>query len=206
VLDDVSLFVFIELLLLALFELSVNVDDLVLASDTDFVELLAVANVSDAFFVLASVAVRDLFEERFKLAFSVLDAVNEFVSVPAELLVVSAAVAPLDADGPLVVVPTPLEVLPPLAEALLYVEAAVSEAVPPKGAVARAAVAPAADVELSVVAMFPVLAKVAAAVLAEVAVRPKLFVDANVAALFLLEFLDEEALNVLDEDLLALSD
>jgi hypothetical protein len=133
---DVSLNEAIELLLLELLEPSAQFDALFAVTASDAVEALDVPNVSEAFFVPAKVVVKPLLEELVLLAFSVAEPVNEVVLLPEELLVESPAAAPPDAVGPLVVEPTLPDVLPPLAALLLDAEVAVSEALPPVGAVA----------------------------------------------------------------------
>jgi hypothetical protein len=203
--DDVSLNVFVELLLLALFEASAQFDDFAATFDNEFVEALDVPNVSEAFFVEEALAVKPLFDEVFTLPFSEAEPVNEVVLLLAELVVESPAAAPPDALGPLVVEPTLPDVLPPLAALLLDAEVAVSEALPPTGAVAYAEVELLLPCELPVVARFPVIVNAPAPVLAEVAVKLAFLVEAYVAALVVAEFFDEAALNVSDALLLALA-
>jgi hypothetical protein len=129
--DDVSLNVFVELLLLALFEASAQFDDFAATFDNEFVEALDVPNVSEAFFVEEALAVKPLFDEVFKVPFSEAEPVNVFVLVPELLLVESPAVPPPLEYGLLRVEPTPPEVLPPLADVLLDAEfAGESEDVP----------------------------------------------------------------------------
>jgi hypothetical protein len=204
--DDVSLNVFVELLLLALFDASAKFDDFAATFDNEFVEALDVPNVSEAFFVEEAVAVKPLLDVVFLLAFSVKAPANVFVLVPELLLVESPAVPPPLEYGLLRVEPMPPEVLPPLADWLLDAEfAGESEDVPVERDVAKALVALPVEVELLPVVRLPVAPSAAAPVLAEVAVRAAFFVDANVAVLFVAEFFDEAALNVSDALLLALA-
>lgn len=203
--DDVSLNVFVELLLLALFDASAKFDDFAATLDTEFVEALDVPKVSEAFFVAAKVVVKPLLDVVLSLAVFVAAAVNDAVLLPAELLVVSPADAGPVVVGLLVVVPVFPEVLPPLDAVLAELEPAVSVAVPESVDEAEAEVELLLPCLLSVVARLPVVANVAAPVLAEVAVRPAFFVEANVAVLFVAEFFDEAALNVSDALLLALA-
>jgi hypothetical protein len=161
--------------------------------------------VSEAFFVAANVVVKPLLDEVLSLAVNEAAAFNEVVLLPAALVVKSPATAGPVVLGPLDVVPVLPEVLPPLAAVLADVEEAVSVAVPLPFEAANA------PVELLLPCLLPVLARLsvvdiaAAPVLAEVAVRPAFFVEANVAALVVAEFFDEAALNVSDALLLALA-
>jgi hypothetical protein len=202
---EASVSEFVELLLLALFDASAKFDDLFAAFDTESVEALDVPNVSEAFFVAAKVVVKPLLDEVFRPAFSVLAAVNEVVLLPEALAVKSPATAGPVVVGLLAVVPVLPEVLPPLAAVLADDELAVSVAVPFPLDAAKAPVALMLPCEFLVVARLPVVASVAAPVLAEVAVRPAFTVDPNVAALVVAEFFEEAALNVSDELLLALA-
>jgi hypothetical protein len=202
----VSLVEDIELLLEELFDPSANCDDLAAVSDNAAVELLDVPNVSEAFFVVAKVAVKPLLEELTLLAFSEAEPVNEVVLVPEPLLVESPAVPPPFEYGLLRVEPTPPEVLPPLADVLLDAEfAGESEDVPVEPDVAKALVALLVEVELLPVVRLPVAASVGAADLVEVVVRPALTVEPNVAAFVVAEFFEALALKALDELLLALA-
>lgn len=192
-------------MLLALFDASAQFDDLFAVFDTEFVEALDVPNVSEAFFVEANVVVKPLLDVVLSLAVSVAAAVNDAVLLPAELLVESPADAGPVVVGLLVVEPVLLEVLPPLDAVLAEFEPAVSVAVPESVDEALAEVELLLPCLLSVVARLPVVASDAAPVLAEVAVRPAFFVEANVAALVVAEFFEEAAVNVSDAVLLALA-
>jgi len=201
----VSLVEDIELLLEALFEPSANIDDLAAVSDTAAIEPLDVAKSSEAFLVVAKVAVKPLLEELTLLAFSEAEPVNVLALLLAELLVPSPAIAGPVVFGLLPVEPTLPEVLPPLAELLLEFEVAVSDAAPFLPDAAKAAVELVLPVALLVVARFPVTANVGAADLVEVVVRPAFRVDPNVALLVVAEFFEALASNALDEVLLPLA-
>jgi hypothetical protein len=201
----VSLVEDIELLLEALFEPSANIDDLDAVSDTAAVELLDVPNVSEAFFVVARVAVKPLLAAKSLLAVKAAEPVSDEDLLLAELLVASPAIAGPVVEGPLVVEPTLPEVLPPLEELLLEFEVAVSEAVPFLPEAANAAVAFLAEVALAVVARLPFAANAASSATEAFVVRPALTVEPNVDAFVVAEFFEALALNALDEVLLALA-
>jgi hypothetical protein len=201
----VSLNEFVELLLLALFDASAQFDAEVAALDTEFVEALDVPNVSEAFFEAANVVVKPLLDEVFTPAVKDEAPVNEVVSLPAAFVVKSPATAGPLVVGLLAVVPVLPEVLPPLEAVLADDELAVSVAVPFFPEAANAPVELLLPCEFLVVARLPVVANVAAPVLAEVAVRPALTVDPYVDALFVAEFFVEAAFNVSDALLAALA-
>jgi hypothetical protein len=190
---NVSLVLFIELLLLELLEPSAQFDAVFAVRASEAVELFDVPNVSEAFLEAANVVVKPLFEERLTLPFSELAAFNEVVLLPAALVVASPATAGPVVVGLLVVVPVLPEVLPPLDAVLAELEPAVSVAVPFPLDAANARVELLLPCEFFVVARLPVVANVPAAVLAEVAVRPAFTVDPNVDALVVAEFFDAEA-------------
>jgi hypothetical protein len=201
----VSLVEDVELLLEALFEPSANCDDLAAVSDTADAEFLDVAKASEAFLVVAKVAVKPLLAAKSLLAVKDAEPVNVEDLLLAELLLASPAIAGPVVEGPLVVEPTLPEVLPPLAELLLEFEVAVSEAVPFLVDAAKAAVAFFAEVALEVVARLPFAANAALSATEEFFVRPAFTVDPNAALLVVAEFLEALALNALDELLLALA-
>jgi len=201
----VSLTELVAPLLLALFDISAKSDDLLAAFDTEFVEALDVPNVSEAFFVAASVVVKPLLEVVLSLAVNEDAPVNEVVSLPAAFVVKSPATAGPVVVGLLAVVPVLPEVLPPLDAVFADDELAVSVAVPFFVEAANAPVELLLPCAFLVVARLPVVANDPAPVLAEVAVTPAFSVEANVAALVVAEFFEEAAVNVSDAFLLALA-
>jgi hypothetical protein len=190
---NVSLVLFVVLLLLELLEPSAQFDAVFAVRASEAVALLDVPNVSEAFFVAANVVVKPLLEELTLLAFSEAEPVNVLALLLAELLVASPAMAGPDVAGVLVVVPVFPDVAPLLADVLSELEPAVSEADPFLPEAAKAPVELVLPVALLVVARLPVAAIVGAADLVEVAVRPAFTVDPNVAALVVAEFFDAEA-------------
>ena len=195
----------VELLLEERFEPSANCDDLAAVSDTADAEFLDVAKASEAFLVVAKVAVKPLLAAKSLLAVKDAEPVSDEDLLLAELLVASPAIAGPVVEGPLVVEPTLPEVLPPLAELLLEFEVALSVAVPFLVDAAKAAVAFLAEVAFAVVARLPFAANAASSDLVEVVVRPAFTVDPNAALLVVAEFFEALALNALDELLLALA-
>jgi hypothetical protein len=189
----------VELLLEELLEPSANSDDLAAVSDTDAVEALDVPNVSEAFFVVAKVAVKPLLARKSLLAVKEAEPVSDEDLLLAELLVASPAIAGPVVFGLLPVEPTLPEVLPPLAELLLEFEEAVSDAAPFLPDAAKAAVAFLAEVALAVVARLPVAANAASSATEEFFERPALTVEPNVDALFVAEFFVALAVKALDE-------
>jgi hypothetical protein len=201
----VSLVADIALLLEELFEPSANIDDLAAVSDSDAVELLDVAKSSEAFLVVARVAVKPLLEAKSLLAVNAAEPVNVFAVLPVALLVASPAIAGPLVVGLLLVEPTLLEVFVPLAELLLEFEVAVSVAVPFLPDAAKAAVPFLLKVELPVVARLPFAANAASSDLVELVVRPAFTVDPNAASLVVAEFFEALAVKALDSLLLPLA-
>jgi hypothetical protein len=196
----VSLRLFIELLLLELFESSAKFDAVFAVRASEAVEDLEVPNVSEAFCEPAKVAFKDLVLAKLLLALNAPAAFNEVVLLPEALLVKSPATAGPFVAGPLLVEPVLLDVLPPLDAALAELEEAVSEAEPFLADAAKAPVELLLPCLLPVVARLAFAANAAASVVVELAVRPAFTVDPSAAALVVAEFFDAEA--VFDSDAL----
>jgi hypothetical protein len=146
--------------------------------------------------VTAALADRLLLEDALRVAFNPFAVVAEVVFVPAAFVVELPDVAPLVAERLSPAVPALDEVLPPLAELLVFVALLTFVAVPFVPAATVFAVEPLLDVALPVFPVLAVTPRVAASDLVSLFVSDPFAAKAFVVALDLLALLEADEVSV----------